>query len=92
MHEFSVWMRTGSNHSDTANSFIRRVTVFLSVQARDDQQAYERMMSQQEREERIQRRMMLDMNRDPSPPRMPTYSNRSDILERGGVLAYKKNQ
>ena len=55
----------------------------LPVQARDDQQAYERLMSQQEREERIQRRMMLDMNREPSPPRMPTYSNRSDIFAKG---------
>jgi len=44
------------------------------AQARDDQQEYERAQRLMEREERQRMRMMDDMNRPPSPPSIPHFS------------------
>lgn len=42
--------------------------------ARDDQYEWECMQRTMEREQRHHHRMLLDMNRPPSPPRVAPYS------------------
>lgn len=69
----SGWRLKVDNQSD--HPYTSKLHVDYA-QARDDQQAYERQMTLVEREERMQRRMMIDMNRPPSPPSKPSFSNR----------------
>jgi len=69
----SGWRLKVDNNSD--QPYTSKIHVDYA-QARDDKEAYERMLAEQERSEFLQRRALLDMNRPASPPGHPTYSDR----------------